>query len=489
MSDRDHDIFTARGITPPWERGGRVAKAQGFERYEGADWRERLERLTAIDRRWGDGHPDPDDAYNGAREKLLHKMLGPRSAAARDYDGPTYDDAYLEIRAFAPIRERRSHKTQARLHFDATGQAPDDVVEALKELDREKVAATAWRGWLSSALAVDGWAMPRHAVVGDDLLTQIRPDSEVNMGDGPAKYVYTPGRTAKGLATNPRALELPTWGDPEALFVFALEGTLKMCAVVEAGYPAIDAGSVTLWGGGYGEGDEWESRFVSDLEEFSARHLVGRPVAVVVDSDWRDPTKDVLLHARKVTNVLRRAGAVAIACAPPEPPPNDVDDKWGVDDWLGKALSRRLSIEGLAPFKARHAAVLDLVYHERPELLEMPDAEARLRAELNPQAVSTALAAVRDLASRVDVDGHASAPTEAMAERMGVDRKTVWRSLGRAVEAGVILRVAESVPEHVNGQVRERPALYHVPGAPTPVVRTLGQWLTNPQVRLEGVPH
>jgi hypothetical protein len=35
------DIFTPRGIIPPWNKGGEVARRQGFVHYEGADWRER----------------------------------------------------------------------------------------------------------------------------------------------------------------------------------------------------------------------------------------------------------------------------------------------------------------------------------------------------------------------------------------------------------------------------------------------------------------
>jgi hypothetical protein len=50
-----------------------------------------------------------------------------------------------------------------------------------------------------------------------------------------AKYVYTPGKTALRLGTNPVALERG-WGGRDDLFVVVMEGTLKMCSVVEAGH-------------------------------------------------------------------------------------------------------------------------------------------------------------------------------------------------------------------------------------------------------------
>jgi hypothetical protein len=65
MAPRDHDIFTARGITPPWKKGGHVARAEGFERYEGADWKARR-AVAAEHAPFGWEHsPDPEQSRHG----------------------------------------------------------------------------------------------------------------------------------------------------------------------------------------------------------------------------------------------------------------------------------------------------------------------------------------------------------------------------------------------------------------------------------------
>ena len=142
-----------------------------------------------------------------------------------------------------------------------------------------------------------------------------------------------------------------------------MEGTLKMCAVVEAGYPAIDAGSVTLWHGDSAEA-EWETGdfgepylvggFVREIDEFARRHLAGRRVAVVCDSDW-DTNELVLQQTMQVVDTLVAHGANAVACAPPRvsrwvgtgrcvagtSQERAACSTWrfapsvGVDDWLG----------------------------------------------------------------------------------------------------------------------------------------------------------
>jgi hypothetical protein len=401
-------------------------------------------------------------------------MLGPSSAAAQEYDGPTYDDAYLEIRAFVPIRERRSHKTQARLHFDKTGRAPDDVLQELAALERTAVARRSWEGWLKSALAVDGWAMPRHAVlIGDSdfgaPLTQIRPDEPVKLGGKEAKYVYTPGRTARRLGTNPLARELPTWDDPDALFVFVLEGTLKMCSVVEASYPAIDAGSVTLWHGGVEEGDSWSSRFVSEIERFAASHLVGRPVAVVCDSDWS--TKDeVLWHTRKVTNVLNRAGARAVACAPPEPGLDAAGKplKRGVDDWLGEHEPGD-----------RHEAMLDLIYHERAGDAELNTDHPALDG-IRADAARTVVALLRHLGETAQPDSRIAPYAELrLIEATGKAKRSLQIARRHAEERGLLEELTEAKRQRSANGFQMQAPLVRVAHDAMPLYRrgALREWL------------
>jgi hypothetical protein len=53
------DIFTPRGITPPWDPGGHVARAQGFVQYTGETWRERRAIIAEHEPLYGGAdHPD-----------------------------------------------------------------------------------------------------------------------------------------------------------------------------------------------------------------------------------------------------------------------------------------------------------------------------------------------------------------------------------------------------------------------------------------------
>lgn len=63
---RPPDIFSARGITPPWHKAGEVARAQGFARYEGADWRERAAKAAELAPAFGYAwSPDPRQTPRG----------------------------------------------------------------------------------------------------------------------------------------------------------------------------------------------------------------------------------------------------------------------------------------------------------------------------------------------------------------------------------------------------------------------------------------
>jgi hypothetical protein len=402
------DIFTSRGITPPWKKGGEVARRQGFVHYEGAGWRERRAFVAAHEPFYGRAeHPDPDKARELWMRDVVRELGPPRRDARGHLVYPHAWLAYEEGRVPAALARKRG---------------------TLSRRTRQ-----AWATWLRKALACDGWLLPRYAVMPDHEehdfrhapAAQLRPDLPVVMGAGierhrhdvdltrlerrahetkacdvapkpgdpgyphrvaiehpagaflptghlhpitgeivvpfenkngsyirhphwkHAKYIYTPGDTALRLGTSPVALERG-WGGPGDLFVFVLEGTLKMCSVVEAGYPAIDAGSVTLWHGSTLAaelGDEGELLVgeLHELEAFADRHLHGRPVAVVCDSDWR--SNDLVWEqTQKVVGLLQRHGADAVACAPPEGALLGWADpitgkekrvKVGVDDWLG----------------------------------------------------------------------------------------------------------------------------------------------------------
>src|SRR5439155_17831590 len=88
MPRRPPDIFTPRGIIPPWRKGGDVARAQGFVHYKGADWRARRAIVSKTEPLYGrDEHPDPDKAdelWNRAVERELAPVG--RNAVARYLD-------------------------------------------------------------------------------------------------------------------------------------------------------------------------------------------------------------------------------------------------------------------------------------------------------------------------------------------------------------------------------------------------------------------
>jgi hypothetical protein len=103
------DIFTERGIKPPWQDPRGVAARQGFARYEGSTWSERRTTLAALPgaSAFGrDSHPDPD--------------------SWRDEEPEAFDWRLAHLSE--PARRR-----------------PPDP-------DRS------WKSWLVGALSVDGWA-------------------------------------------------------------------------------------------------------------------------------------------------------------------------------------------------------------------------------------------------------------------------------------------------------------------------------------------
>jgi hypothetical protein len=162
VSDRDHDIFTKRGITPPWE-GGAAAQAQGFVRYEGADWQERRIVIAAIEALDGDDrHPD-----TGKSRQFWRRAI---ERADRKF-GPDAVTDYLE--------ENWTPVPVAAYLNNARQRLPRDTRRA-------------WTYWLRKALAVDGWLMPRHAIMPDSErwafrerpVAQLRPDTPVVMGAG-----------------------------------------------------------------------------------------------------------------------------------------------------------------------------------------------------------------------------------------------------------------------------------------------------------------
>lgn len=565
MSERS-DIFTKRGITPPWEPGGRVARAQGFAWYDGAGWRERRACVKQYERVYGrDAHPDPA----AIRRRLWGRYL---ERAEKKY-GRHAVTLYLE----------EHHSPDVERFLSAHNAALPGRI------------ARSWAYWLERVLAVDGWYMPRHVAMPDEpgfgghLVGQLRPDVPVVLSptgwewhqhywdlparsrrmhenslcswsaephgkplatrtregrkeyliptghlhpdtgelvvpfrkeDGrrylrhrhweEAKYVYTPGDTAKGLATHPHTLAN---GFGDGLFVIVLEGTLKMCAVTEAGYPCIDAGSVTLWHRGTPEvelddegnltGAEFSHHIIPgdggrtmrlparlELEVFAKKHLAGRPVAVVVDSDWSS-NELVREQAEMVAQLIRPYAGNVFACAPPDEgrsyawrhPLRGVlqREKLGVDDWLGLARKKG---------RSTGEAFLELGRweHDEPPTLTVDDPRLLVPYDDGRTPYITgrrsAVAYALKVGSRAGPDGVApyelnAITAELNAEGFKIARSNVQKAHERCVATGIVTPLTEATRHGDGRRVRTEAALVRVaPEAmPSGRWRSLRDWL------------
>ena len=523
----DHNIFTERGITPPWERGGDVAREQGFARYEGEDWRERREALASLP---------------GA------SLFGADAPPERDRARAELDDLVAEDRAWYLTGREFGGRIPALASLGTLTARERRELERMREAAQytvEKMPRTAaqraawWPTWLGRVLDCDGWAMPRFDALGGRALdTQIRPDRpvpewrtyspvrtddddagrrawrahvrlhertehalsvcDIAPADHPeriehedgaflptghlhpltglvcwplngnlrtphyhwseAKYMFAPGDGARGLGTHPRC-QRENFGD--GLFVVVLEGTLKMCSVVEAGYPAIDAGSVTLWRSLASEYEGSRRVILTELELFAREHLQGRPVAVVCDSDWSGNIR-VREQTDDVTAILRANGANAVACAPTDddalleelgwrhpatgepfrgslgwthPTRGPARKKLGVDDLLG----------GFPPHR-RHDALLNGLVTDEPTGDVAPGLhEALARVGGDGRRAESMRATFEALGRAGGSRGIFARRREELAHDAGISETTLWRRLGEATEAGDIEKLTESL--------------------------------------------
>jgi hypothetical protein len=316
-----------------------------------------------------------------------------------------------------------------------------------------------------------------------------------------AKYVYTPGDTAKGLATNPLTLAN---GYGEGLFVIVLEGTLKMCAVTEAGYPCIDAGSVTLWHRGTphveldDEGNLTAADFVHrarhrggapmrlpaalEIEAFAERYLEGRPVAVVCDSDWNS-NEAVRDQTEMVATILQEYAGEVFACAPPEGPSRgwrhpitnvEQHEKRGVDDWLGEHAREERADAFLEIGHYEDAGGPTLTV-EDPRLL-VPGKDGR-RPPITGRRSAVAL--VLELARRATPDGVARYELNDLTKALGLARSNVQEAFKRSVDAGLVEPLTRATKYSAGTGVRTEAALVRVtPDAmATRRWRSLRDWL------------
>ncbi len=494
------DIFTPRGITPPSE-GGRVAQAQGFARYEGADWRERRAELAALPSAGAFDpafhfNPDPRKSAKAWTSWLVAALAVdgwamPRYAIMPEHENPDFAvDPATQIRPDAPVHGRW---LPAHMHRRIRGERRGREEASPRTRHAGSVCDLAPPGHSAAIEHPAGAVLPTghlHPKTGEVVV----PLEGRHHHWDQAKYLYLPGKSARRLGTSP--LSVANGYEADELFVVVLEGTLKMCAVTEAGYPAIDAGSVTLWRS-ESEEAEWEvgdfgevyltGGMTSELGEFAERHLKGRRVAVVCDSDWYS-NRLVLDQTEKVTGILRDAGAFAVACAPPEGPPLgwvhpytgiEVRAKRGVDDWLGEHHPAD-----------RHDAMLELLYHERVSDAALT-ADHRALVGIRRDGRETTLALVRTLGEWASPE-HGVAPyaEERLMASLGRAKRSVQEARRRAVECGLIEELTEAERQYdtANDSYFMRPPLVRVVPEAMPTYRksTLREWLRKPQPSSRG---
>jgi hypothetical protein len=222
-----------------------------------------------------------------------------------------------------------------------------------------------------------------------------------------AKYLYVKGGDrAKRLSTHPSVRETE-YAAPEGLFFFVIEGTLKLDAVVSAGWPGIESGSVTLWNV-YGE-DNIDGyaygtfRGYQELQSFASRYLEGIPTAVVCDSDWADNWM-VREQVDRAVTLLEGCGVPAVGCAPP--PGADLRWRHPVTDW---PMHQKQGVDDfLAIFRPedRHDALLDGLVVREPAVDDAPGLEAAARdAAGNSRGVETHRRLLRELGRRATDSG------------------------------------------------------------------------------------
>jgi hypothetical protein len=321
-----------------------------------------------------------------------------------------------------------------------------------------------------------------HPDTGEVVLPFDRPHAHLDW----AKYVYVKGRgKAQRLGTHPwvRAREFAA---PEGLFVFVIEGTLKLDAVVSAGWPGIEAGSVTLWdavvhdevNAGNEDPADPRARFARELEDFARLHLEGVPTAVVCDSDWAENWM-VRAQVDAAVSILSDCGVPAVGCAPPpgrelgwaDPLTGEPKRaKHGIDDWL--------YLDGERPEDGRHDALLDIVVRE--DGVDAPGLEAAVaQAWKRSDARENCRTVVRELGRRATDSGVVAYKEDAIARSLQMETKTLQRHRAKLAQTGALAEIAPVEYVRGGGGVRAVPPrlLLRPDLVPPPRRRTLREWL------------
>jgi hypothetical protein len=163
---------------------------------------------------------------------------------------------------------------------------------------------------------------PERGIEAGDLIQPFTGKHRAHRHRKLAKYLLTPGESAKRLDAHPWAREM--FEDAE-LFWFVLESNLKADALLtyalkhERRWGIFDTASVTTWDTAEDVYEEAGKVTLSELRTFTEVVIRDRPVVVVADSDWS--TNDaVRRQTARVVGLLAEYHTPAISVAPPEGP-------------------------------------------------------------------------------------------------------------------------------------------------------------------------
>ena len=236
--------------------GRRRREGPGFERYEGADWRARLERLTqrstpATARAIPTRTTRTTKLGRGCSTGCWGRGRARRgNTTARHTTTPTWRSMHSLQSGSGAHTRRRLGDTSTRLatrRRTSLTRSRRSIPPRLHDGPGRDGSSRRWPSMAGRCHDTPSWSTT--PTFEDDPLDADPPGRPVNLGDGTCQVRLHTRADRKAPGDEPPARRAPHVERPgEALFVFVLEGTLKMCSVVEAGNPAIDAGSVTLWG-------------------------------------------------------------------------------------------------------------------------------------------------------------------------------------------------------------------------------------------------
>jgi hypothetical protein len=466
------DIFTERGITPPWA-GGVVAIHRGYVRYEQGD----VESVLLAEPRFRGNRRDTGKPYLGWVRHVVRGSGGwimPKFAPLAAGGHWAWEvNPFAQLRPDLPVRGKSyDHNHHRGFRHKATGcpchtrgthhQAwLDELVKApdsLRMIPRRErwnppLRGPALRAHEAGKMHVDPQG------TGEPFI----PLEGWHHHVPEAKYQLTPGEGAKRWDINPvAALRGITPEHP--LAVVCLEGTPKTDAITEAGYWCVGTPSVTSWDAYEGLGPE----ATHELGLIADRIGSNTPTVVICDSDWH-VNDAVRWQAIFVTLLLEGHGVTAVAAAPPE----GADLGWN-HGLTGERVMKKVGVDD--HLGAGHD-LLDIITREF--LVPAPGLEDLASTSGDPRSTQSLRAVARALGRACTRGGHVSPSPEAMAAS-GLSRNTIVRRLIDLESLGLLTKVEDAYRVTVGGKFRMMPALYTLdPSLIAPVTeRTLRAWMT-----------